>query len=199
MNNNLSDFRELYLSTRKEKEEEIKKLRSTIETAKADIGEAEKDIEDSIKTATPELFEDARDRKAKAETNLEFCKLRLSRINDDFITEETSDKFIDGVLNAEKAMTEEYTKAAKRKLEELESITKAYRADIKEAESLMNDWTRDVHANYRTFGKASYVQPDGTRKDRSPKPVKVRGDLHFEYTGTDLSQQVLDFTRRAGV
>lgn len=195
VNTNLDSLRKIYQDTKAEKDAEIRKLNEAIETAREEIETAEADLEDAVSNGKAQLFEDAKTRKIKAETSLDFCQKRIPMIKKGFISEETSDEFIDSILKIEDGITKEYEKAVREKVQELESLTNAYRADIRETEAVMNDWTRDIHANYRTFGRCSYVQPDGTRSDRSPKPVKVHGDF-VEYTGTFLSQQVLNFLAR---
>ena len=133
----------------------------------------------AIKQATEimdlEAFEAAKQEKHKAQTAIDMYDGRYKQISQqEYISEAESDRVIDGLLDYEAQLEQDFIADLKEPLNKLRSILAAYFDAVRETEITIRTWETTIHANYSTRGAASRVDPNtGERTDRMEQPVPV--------------------------
>lgn len=150
----------------------------------------------AMKKATEEMdvdaYEEAKTAKRKANTALEMYKGRYEQISKrKLITEAESDQVIDSLLKYEENETEKFKALLSTHLKALDELLSGYKEIIRDTEFVIVTWNREIHANYRSRGRTTYVDElTGEPTDRSPRPIPVHP---IEYGGCDESFMLSTF------
>ncbi len=182
----MQDSKAAQLETIRQKQEEA---RTQIEAAAL-----------AMKQATEEMdvdsYEEAKNRKHKAQTALDMYNGRYKQIQQqEYISEADSDKVVDSLLEYEKTLAEDFKAAAAVHLKKLAELLKDYREAVKDTEWTLTSWQRDIHANYNTRGGTTYYDEfTGQHTHRSPRPVPVH---QMQYTGCSEAAQLGDYLEKA--
>lgn len=160
-----------------------------LETIRQKQAEARSQIEAAalaMKQATEEMnvdsYEEAKNRKRKAQTALDMYNGRYEQIKQqEYISEAESDSVVDSLLEYEKTLAEDFKAAAAVHLKKLAELLKDYKAAVQDTESTLTSWQRDIHANYNSRGLSSRVDPlTGQNTYRMERPIPVHS---MPYTG----------------
>lgn len=194
-------------NTLQEVKDRMKKMQDSkaaqLETIRQKQEEARTQIEAAalaMKTATEEMnvdaYAEAKDAKRKAQTALDMFNGRYSQIKQqEYISEAESDSVVDGLLEYEKQLAEDFKAAAAGHLKKLAELLKDYKAAVQDTESTLTAWQRDIHANYSTRGGTMYFDKlTGKYTDRSKTPVPVHS---FVYDGCEEAEQLRDYLKKA--
>lgn len=133
----------------------------------------------AMKTATEEMnvdaYAEAKDAKRKAQTALDMFNGRYKQIeNQEYVSEQESDKVIDSLLEYEEQLAEDFKAAAAVHLKKLAELLKDYKAAVQDTENTLTAWQRDIHANYNTRGAMTRTDPlTGEQTHRSERPIAV--------------------------
>lgn len=143
-----------------------------------------------------DAYEKAEKARAKAQTALDMFNARYDQIRQqEYISEEESDKAIKRLLDFEAQLAEDFKAGAAVYLKQLEKLLAKYRADVLETEVTLTAWQRDIHANYSTFGSTLRLDPiTNKRTDRMLEPVLVH---RLPYTGCDEAAQLGNYLKKA--
>ena len=142
----------------------------------------------AIRQATEEMnvdsYEAAKAQAAKAQAALDMYTARYAQLkNQEYISEAESDKVIDSLLEYEKDLEKDFKAALVVSLKNLAKLHADYVAAVNDAENTMAAWQQDIHANYRTRGSMTRVDPlTGERTDRMERPVPAH---RMYYGGCD--------------
>ena len=159
------------LATIKEKEAQKKEA----------LAAAEKALHDATERTDIEAYNSAKKAAAEAMTALEMYSARYQQLYaEEFMSEEESDRVIDGLLDYEEFLASEYMKKISVPLKNLQELHNRYRADILETEETINAWTSQIHKNFRRIAS-------GYKNERSDEAVPVR---YVRYIGIPLSYSV---------
>lgn len=173
-----------------------------LETIRQKQTEARSQIEAAalaMKQATEEMnvdsYEEAKNRKRKAQTALDMYNGRYEQIKQqEYISEAESDSVVDSLLEYEKTLAEDFKAAAAVHLKKLAELLKGYKAAVQDTESTLTSWQRDIHANYNTRGGSTYYDEfTGQHTHRSPQPVPVH---RFAYTGCAEAGRMEDYLKK---
>lgn len=173
-----------------------------LETIRQKQTEARSQIEAAalaMKQATEEMnvdsYEEAKNRKRKAQTALDMYNGRYEQIKQqEYISEAESDSVVDSLLEYEKTLAEDFKAAAAVHLKKLAELLKDYKAAVKDTEDTLTSWQRDIHANYNTRGGSTYYDEfTGQHTHRSPQPVPVH---RFAYTGCAEAERMGDYLKK---
>lgn len=170
-------------------------VQGAIAKARADEAEAHKALADAAAMLDAAAYNDAADKEYKAHMLVKMHEEKARQMQEqEDISEEESDKVIDGLLEYSKRLDANFTAAIKEKAEELRKLQDAYTAEAQDVERTINYWCDHIHANYNTRGRTTY-SVNGKRSHRSPEPVPVimrRGP----WTGCHASNALNDFLSR---
>lgn len=157
------------------KREELTVLNQKKNEAMEQKAAAEEAIEKATAIMDLESYEEAIKSKHTAQLAIDMYSGKYRQLsNQEYISEEESDKVIDSLLAYEDTLTEDFKAAIKEPLEQLEKIQKAYSEAVEETEKTIRTWEENIHANYSTRGKAIYTDKEtGLTTDRSDIPVLV--------------------------
>ena len=173
-----------------------------LETIRQKQTEARSQIEaaaPAMKQATEEMnvdsYEEAKNRKRKAQTALDMYNGRYEQIsNQEYISEAESDSVVDSLLEYESQLAEDFKEAAAVQLKKLAELLKDYKAAVRDVESTLTDWQRDIHANYNTRGGSSYYdEATGKYTHRSKTPVAVHS---MAYTGCAEAERLQEYLKK---
>ena len=112
-------------------------------------------VEEEIKSATTEMnaeeYGAARSKKAKLELTLEMISDKRKQIkNGEYVTEEESNSAIDDLLYYERQLETAFKEKMKDLKGQLSDLYNEYTGAVKETERVINRWTKEIHANYRS-------------------------------------------------
>lgn len=173
-----------------------------LETIRQKQTEARSQIEAAalaMKQATEEMnvdsYEEAKNRKRKAQTALDMYSGRYEQISkQEYISEAESDSVVDSLLEYENQLAEDFKAAAGVQLKKLAELLKDYKAAVQDVESTLTSWQRDVHANYNSRGgSAFYDEFTGHHTHRSPQPVPVH---RIAYTGCAEAGRMEEYLKK---
>ena len=173
-----------------------------LETIRQKQAEARSQIEAAalaMKQATEEMnvdsYEEAKNRKRKAQTALDMYNGRYEQIKQqEYISEAESDSVVDSLLEYEKTLAEDFKAAAAVHLKKLAELLKDYRAAVQDTESTLTSWQRDIHANYNSRGLSSRVDPlTGQNTYRMERPIPVHS---MPYTGCAEAERMGDYLKK---
>ena len=158
--------------------------------ARTQLEAAELAIKDATASMDLDAYEKATAAKRKAQTALDMYGGRYAQISQqEYISEEESDKVIDSLLSYEEELAEDFKKAIAEPLKTLAALQDAYANSVQEAEKTIRKWTADIHANYRVQG-TTYA--NGTNRSDSPKPVRMT-----PYTGCSEANILANYLQKA--
>ena len=178
--NAVTKANDLITELTEKKAAQISDIQNKITEAISARDHAEAEIKAATDRMDIEAYEAAKSAKNRAASAIEMYTARYNQLQrNDYITEEESDKVIKSILDYEKEQEQEFAKAAAPIIDKLRNLLEEYAGDVQRAELVLNAWTTEIHANYRTI--------DGTRNVR-PLPVHV-----VPYTGSEESITVRKF------
>ena len=152
-----------------QKAAELDAIQQKQEEARGQLEEAGLELKEAVEQTDLTLYEKATADRRKAQGALDMYAARHKMISEkQFITEQESDKVIDGLLEYEKQLTEDFKAAVAAPLKALAAAYEEYMAAVQETEDTLRAWETSIHANYRS---STAVYADGT--NRSPKPIPV--------------------------
>lgn len=154
---------------------DLETIRQKCEEIRTQVAAQESAMNQAAKEMDALNYEEAKDRKRKAEAALEMYDRRLNQIKrQELITESESDAVIDGLLDYEAQLTKKFKNEAGALLQQLNKVYSDYSGAVIDAEAVMTAWQNEIHANYRTFGRSFHTDPvTGQNVFRSDKPVAV--------------------------
>ena len=156
------------------------------------------DLAISAATASMDLgaYEEAKAAKRKAQTAWDMFTAKYKQLaQQEYITEQDSDKVVDSLLEYEEQLAEDFKAEVAVHLNALADLLKNYQAEVKDVEDTLDGWQRDIHANFRTRGLSSFVDSfTGERTDRSTQPVPVH---RTAYVGCSEACHLYDFLKAA--
>lgn len=173
-----------------------------LETIRQKQAEARTQIEAAalaMKQATEEMnvdsYEEAKNRKRKAQTALDMYNGRYEQISkQEYISEAESDSVVDSLLEYENQLAEDFKAAAAVHLKKLAGLLKDYKAAVQDTESTLTAWQLDIHANYNTRGTAMYTDAlTGQQTHRSPQPYPVH---RLPYTGCVEAERMGEYLKK---
>ncbi len=164
----------------KQIEELMEKKESELQLIRTKKAEAEKSLELAIETtkeATAKMdlkaYEKSKADEGKYKTAINMYAEKYEQIkNQEYISEEESDKVIYGLLNYEKELAEEFNRDVEKPIKELAEICIKYYGNVRKAEQELKRWTKYIHAFYRSPG-TSITLPDGTTTNRHNEPQEL--------------------------
>ena len=164
-----------------------KEAQEAAETAEAALTRATEEL-DSIK------FEAASRALQSAQAALDMCERRHEQVlRREMISEADSDAVIDELLAYEDQLASDFHKAIMVPLRQLEKLCADHRAQAKECMETIDEWTRDVHANHRSFSGSLYRDAGGNLTSRSNTPVPVHV---IPYVGCNEAVQIKTFLEK---
>lgn len=150
---------------------------------------AQEEIDKATAALDFEMNHKAQQDKAAAAERRILMQRRLDQMNGrKQVTETESEEVIASLLQYEKDLETAFTEDVSTPLAALEKICKDYREKVRETENTINDWTREIHPNYRS---QSTRYADGTNRAPHPVPVHV-----VAFYGCDLSGQIDAFLQK---
>ncbi len=188
-------------NTLQEVKERMKGLLQTRANQLGEIQEQQREAGERLEAATAAMsaateamdldaYETAKREKTRARTALEMYGNRYNQIQKkELITEAESDGVIRSVLDYESELDADYKAALGEHLRALAKLNMDYRDAVRGAEDVLNEWQREIHANYRS---ATTVYAE-TGTNRSPRPVPVHP---MQYAGCTEAVQLEEFLRK---
>lgn len=164
--------------------------------ARIHLQEANEKAKQAAASMSVKEYEKAQEEKKKAETAFAMYSDKLEQIrNQEYISEEDSDKIIDSLLTYEEELANDFRSELKMLLQDLNTMLCDYKNRVQNVERTITEWTTDIHANYNTRGRTYTTDPDtGITTDRSKTPVPVHA---MPYTGCDEAAQLDKYLRQA--
>lgn len=107
-----------------------------------------------------------------------------------FISEADSDAVIDSLLQYEKDLEAKFRKDIAAPIKQLEELVSAYFAVVADTEATMENWTANIHPNFRSM--TTTYEKTGT--NRAPHPIPVRVTAYY---GCQEANQVDIFLKNA--
>lgn len=170
MKNKTEEVKKQIAEMKEKKAAELEQIRERQTEAQTQKEAAEAAIKEATAEMNLPAFEAAGQEKRKAQAALDMYQGKFKQIQQqEYVTEEQSDKVIADLLEYEEALADEFKQQMQEHIEALERIHREYTTAIRETEETIKTWEREIHANYRSQ-TATYA--DGT--NRSPLPVPVR-------------------------
>ena len=154
----------------------------------------------ALKEATERMdldaYEEAKTARRKAQTAIDMYGGRYKQISQqEYISEEESDKVIDGLLDYEKQLAEDFKAAVAEPLKQLAAILTGYQNEVADTERTISAWGANIHANYNTRGASTFTDPatgQPTHRSANPGPVHRMG-----YNGCNEAAQLKDYLDKA--
>ena len=158
-----------------------------IENQREAINERLKSANEAVFTSSHNMdidaFQKAVAERETAQIELDMYNTKFNQIRDqEYITEEESDRVIDSLMEYEKQLSDDFEKDIIPLLKKLSALYEKYTQGINETEEVIWEWTRNIHANYRN---PTALYSDGT--NRSSKPLPVR---NIPFSGCAAAQRL---------
>ena len=152
-----------------------------------------------LKAATEQMdleaYEEAKEDIRKAKTAIDMYAGRYKQISQqEYISEEESDKVIDSLLDYEKELDEQFVVDIKEPLERLLEIVRNYKAAIKDTEMTIRSWETNIHANYTSRGLMQRYDEAGQLTDRYKDPHYVHQPF---YDGCKEAHQLENYLKNS--
>lgn len=171
-----------------------------LETIRQKQTEARSQIEAAalaMKQATEEMnvdsYEEAKNRKRKAQTALDMYNGRYEQISkQEYISEAESDSVVDSLLEYENQLAEDFKAAAGVQLKKLAELLKDYKAAVQDTENTLTSWQRNIHANYRSATSWRTLE-DGTTTNRMDRATPVH---MMPYTGCAEAGRMEEYLKK---
>ena len=198
--NALEQAKEKIQEIRDKKAADLAVISRKQEEAYKEAKEADKAIHDAAARMDITAFQKGRQDKSKAETSIEMYSARYEQLRtQEYISEADSDCIIDGLLDHEAQLADNFRADIAVLLKQLDEMLTGYREAIEDTETTIKTWTSEIHANHRTFGITMRVDPaTGRYTDRMETAVPVH-PLPFKgceeaerlerYLGIELANQ----------
>ena len=154
----------------------------------------------ALKEATERMdldaYEEAKTARRKAQTAIDMYGGRYKQISQqEYISEEESDKVIDGLLDYEATLAADFKAAVAEPLKQLAAILTGYQNEVADTERTISAWGANIHANYNTRGTTTFTDPaTGQPTHRSANPVPVH---RMGYNGCSEAAQLKDYLEKA--
>lgn len=159
----------------KAKREQLDDLQARRAAAEELLRAALDDCEKAARENDEAAFKDAQSRENMARTQLRLWGEKYDEVSGaEMISEAESDTVLVALLEYEKELAAKYTGAIVDPLLALYRTLKEYQGLYEEAEGVMQRWTANIHANYRSTTGLYYDTETGEYKSRSPKPVPLK-------------------------
>ena len=145
-------------------------------------------MEDATEKCDLSAYKAAKDKSVELQDAYNMYEARRDKLGSRrLVTEDESDRTIDGLLDYESDLLNDYRDKVREEVKTLIEISKEYSAKVNEAESAIKTWTGNIFPNYR-MQNGAYAM--GARRD---KPLAVR---LVPYTGGELLYRANDFIER---
>ena len=185
--NTRQEVQERINNMQEKKVQDLLNIQIKLDEARTQREAADLAIKEATENMNLEAYEEAVDRKHKAQAAIDMYSGRYKQIEaKEYVAEEESDRVIDSLLAYEEEITAKFEEDIKAPLKTLEKLQADYEQEIEATETTMRTWQRDIHANYNTRGAASFYDKEtGEHTHRSKKPVPVhRG--YYEGSGAGV-------------
>lgn len=192
----LQEVKKRMADMKESKAAQLETIRQKQEEARTQIEAAALGMKQATEEMNVDSYEEAKNRKHKAQTALDMYNGRFKQIQaQEYISEADSDKVINDLLAYEDKLAADFKEATAEPLKQLAKIHKEYLAEVKDTERTITAWQKDIHANYSTRGATMYQDKDtGKWTDRSPGPVPVHT---MPYTGCSEAEQLGAYLKKA--
>ena len=197
MNKNITrEVRERIESLKKKRAADLAEIQGKLAEARSKVDSAEQTIQLATAQMNLDAFEKATAAKQKAQTAVDMYSARYSQlVKKEFISEAESDSVIDSLLAYEDQLADDFKKKLAPMLRELVALHRNYLEAVRDTEQTMNQWQYEIHANYNTRGRQTWVDEiTGERTVRAKTPVPVR---IIPYNGCDEATQLGSYLNRA--
>ena len=156
---------------------------------------AELALKEATERMDLEAYEEAKDARRKAQTAIDMYTGKYNQISkQEYISEAESDKVIDGLLEYEKQLAEDFRAAVAEPLKALAAILQNYQHEVRDTEATITAWGANIHANYNTRGRSIFTDADGQKTARSATPIPVHS---MPYTGCNEAHQLKGYLDKA--
>ena len=157
---------------------------------------AELALKEATERMDLEAYEEAKDARRKAQTAIDMYTSKYNQISkQEYISEAESDKVIDGLLEYEKQLAEDFRAAVAEPLKALATILQNYQHEVSDTEATITAWGANIHANYNTRGAMTRTDPlTGEQTHRSETPIPVH---RMPYTGCSEAYQLKEYLDKA--
>lgn len=154
---------------------ELEHINNELKAAAQEYEAATKEMKAAMEVTDVEAYGEAKRKQQAAATKREMFGARYNQLKAcEYLTEIESDRVIDALMEYEEEIATDYEAQVKEILGNLKAVHEKYKKAKAETENTINTWTREIHANYRSFGLSSYLdEATGLRTDRSPRPLPV--------------------------
>lgn len=173
-------------------------LGDKINEIKNSLSDVERKLQDAIRRTDLDAYQTAEADKNSLSAALKMYQSRLTQLDNlELIAENESDKLIDDLMEYESTLQEDFEKNIAPHLEALAALVIAYNKEIGDAETTLHQWTHQIHANYRTFGRMYQIDKEtGQKKTRLDHPVPVR---QVAFIGGDAFVRLRQYLKEAGM
>ena len=145
----------------------IEQKQAEARTALVTAGKAMKEATERMDI---DAYEEARQAKRRAQTAIDMYSGRYTQISQqEYISEEESDKVIDSLLEYEKQLESSFETSAGDLLRQLDQLLREYQGIVNDVEKTIDTWQHDIHANYRS--ETGTNPKTGTNRFERPMPV----------------------------
>lgn len=157
------------------KKAELEHIDNEMKLAIQEVEAANKEMQAAMEVTDIEAYGKAKKKQLAARDKREMYSSRYKQLMDcEYLTETESDRVIDALREYGEELTTAYEDQIREILGNLRAAHEKYKKARTETENTINVWTREIHANYRSFGLTSYLdETTGLRTDRSPIPIPV--------------------------
>lgn len=157
------------------KKAELEHIDNEMKLAIQEVEAANKEMQAAMEVTDSEAYGEAKKKLLEARDKREMYSGRYQQLKAcEYLTETESDRVIDALREHEEEIATAYEDQVKEILRDLRAVHEKYKKARMETENTIDTWTREIHANYRSFGLTSYLdEATGLRTDRSPRPLPV--------------------------
>ena len=168
---------------------ELAAIKTKEDQARADLEAADKAIHAATERMDSKAYLKGKNERAEAEAALEMYSARYQQLfAEEFMSEEESDRVIDGLLAYEEKLAAEFEEAAGKILKQLSDLNDKYISDHMKTEETISSWTSQIHKNYRIFY--------GTKLAKGKTPDSFPVQVHITpYNGSGISSAINSFIR----
>lgn len=154
---------------------ELEHIDNEMKLAIQEVDAANKAMQAAMEVTDVEAYGEAKKKQLEARNKREMYSGRYQQLKAcEYLSETESDRVIDALMDYEKELSTAYEDQVAEILRNLRAIHDKYSKAKTETENTINIWTREIHANYRSFGLSNYLdEATGLRTDRSPRPIPV--------------------------
>lgn len=192
----LQETKERMQQMQEKKAGELKAIYERKAEAQTQKEAAELALKEATERMDLKAYEEAKQALRKAQAAIDMYGGRYDQISkQEYISEAESDKVIDGLLEYEKQLEEDFKAAVAEPLKALAMILQAYQNEVSDTEATIKAWCANIHANYNTRGRSMSTDPvtgQATYRSNYPVPVHL-----MEYTGCREALQLKEYVDKA--